>query len=307
MLFMFKLTLPEGKEMIEAKIYILTDNNTGKNIASRISQLGFDPEILTNPDQLKNLQGSEDRLNILIIDMAGASAAGLNRILNENNIKNFIRMIVLDSCAGCEEFYSSGDFFNVELFTRPVDIRAFLLLFEKMVFGERYRQLLRIITGEAESRIQTAGDLLAASDSGPDSRARERDFFIKILEFEKKIIDEHIKLNDSIRHMSLMRNTEYMALKDRIRAEEMLGELRRQELLDAKDVINAQESLLDFSSKELHETKRILAAREHVEELGRTEAMELHAELKKLREINSSLEKRIEVLHKDNENLRKRV
>lgn len=295
--------------MTDARIHVLTDTNTGKVIITRISQLGFNPEILSDPSQLRKLEGSDDSLNILIVDISDEAAAGLIPDINDSRLENFLKFIVLDSCEECGNFYSSAHFFNIELFTRPVDIRAFLLLFEKMIFSERYRQLFRMISSESESRIQTAGNLLQSSGTGSDlqEREKEREFFIKIIEFENRILEEHMKINDSIRHMALLRNTEYMVLEDRIRAEELLNELRRQELLDARNVIEAQESLLDYSSRELHETKRILTARENVEELSRIEAMELHSELRRLKDINKNLEKRIEVLYKDNENLRKRM
>ena len=98
----------------------------------------------------------------------------------------------------------------------------------------------------------------------------------------------------------------WILLKDRIRAEELLGDLRTQELMDARSVINAQESLLDYSTKELHDAKMTLTARENVQELGRVEAIQLHEELDRLREVNKNLEKRIELLQKEYETFKKK-
>ncbi|HQO40778.1 MAG TPA: hypothetical protein PK986_09935, partial [Spirochaetota bacterium] len=203
------------------------------------------------------------------------------------------------------EFYSSGNFLNMELFSRPIDIRAFLMLFEKIILAEKYRRLMRLISREAEVRIPRLEELVASGSEGM-LEDDERGFFIRIIEFEKRILEEHRNLNDTIRRIALLRNNEYMELKDRVRAEELLNELRTQELMDAKSVINAQESLLDYSTKELLDAKMTLTARENVEELGRVEAIHLHEELKKLEELNKSLEKRIELLQQDNETLKKR-
>lgn len=291
--------------MIDVKVYIFTDNNGGKVLAARINQLGFKPVFIKESRALADIEPADDVYNILIVDISEVNRDRVLRMLRKYPLRGVLRLVVFDDCSSCQEFYDSADYFRIELFTRPVDIRAFLLVFEKIVLVERYRRLMKMISREAESRIKTVEGLLSGREKDLSGDGRGRDFIIKIAEFEKRILDEHARINESIREMSLLRNTENMALKDRIRAEELLAELRRQELIDAKDVINAQESLIDYSSRELHETKRILDARENVQELSRVEAIQLHEELDRLREINSGLEKRIEILLKDNENLRK--
>jgi len=290
--------------MIDVKVHVFTDNQGGKILATRISQLGFTPVFIKESKALADIRPSDDVFNILIVDIAHVQKEKIIRIIKKYPLKGILKLIVFDDCSECSEFYDASDYYRIELFTRPVDIRAFLFVFEKIVLVARYRRFMKKISREAEFRIKTVEDLLAMQGGDLPGESRARDFIIKVAEFEKWILDEHSRINESIRQMSLLRNTEYMAMKDRIRAEELLGELRRQELLDAKDVINAQESLIDYSSKELHETKRILDARENVQELSRVEAMRLHEELVRLRVINSELEKRIEILEKDNESLR---
>ena len=78
--------------------------------------------------------------------------------------------------------------------------------------------------------------------------------------------------------------------------DEMLANLRRREMIDAKKVINAQESVINFSSSQLDETRDILDASEKVAELSRTEAMDLHQDLVRQKEMNKMLSEEIEQL-----------
>jgi hypothetical protein len=93
-------------------------------------------------------------------------------------------------------------------------------------------------------------------------------------------------------------------MKDRIKAEEMLTDLRRKELMDANSVIKAQESLIDFSSLELHEANKIIDAKERVEELGRLEAIGLHQELLTEKEKNQKLAEELQQLRGEVAHLR---
>lgn len=290
--------------MISIKVYFFTDNNCGSLLASRIAQLGFEPEFINDSRLLRDIESTDGMFNILVVDLAGVSREKVIRILNKYPLPSVLKLIIFDDCSGTGEFYSLGNFLNMELFSRPIDIRAFLLLFEKIILTEKYRLLMRLVSREAEVRIPKLEGLVTSGSEGM-LEDDERDFLIRVIEFEKRILEEHRNLNDTIRRISLLRNNEYMDLKDRVRAEELLSELRTQELLDAKSVINAHESLLDYSTQELRDAKMTLAAMENVEELGRVEAIQLHEEIKELEEINKSLEKRIELLQQNNETLNK--
>lgn len=291
--------------MIDVKVYFFTDNNGGRVLASRIAQLGFEPEFLKDSQKLSGIESTNDMFNILIVDLADVQKEKIIRILNRYPLPGVLKLLIFDDCDGTEEFYSSGDFLNMELFSRPIDIRAFLLLFEKIILAEKYRRLMKLISREAEIRIPKLEEILISSSDG-DYEGDARGFFLRIIDFEKRILEEHRNLNDTIRRIALLRNNEYMELKDRIRAEELLSELRTQELMDARSVINAQESLLDYSTKELRDAKMTLTARENVEELGRFEAIQLHEELNRLKETNAELEKRIDFLLKTNQTLKKK-
>jgi len=158
---------------------------------------------------------------------------------------------------------------------------------------------MKLISDESESRIDVLECMLNIKRKDMYDEGTEKEIFIRILDFEKKLMEEHISLNDSIRNIALYRNNEFIALKDRIKAEEMLNELRREELMNANRIIKAQESLIEYSSKELLEVKKIMNARENVEELSRSEAIDLHKELDRLKREKRILEGKIQTLTDD--------
>nr|HPJ40583.1 hypothetical protein [Spirochaetota bacterium] len=115
----------------------------------------------------------------------------------------------------------------------------------------------------------------------------------------KHLMDEQTRLNRAIKEFTLMRQRELFDIKNRVKAEEMLADLRRLEMLDAKNIIRAQEAVIDFSSRELKEAGKIIDATEKVQELSRVEAMELHNQLKDEIENKRKLEHELEQLREE--------
>jgi hypothetical protein len=100
----------------------------------------------------------------------------------------------------------------------------------------------------------------------------------------------------AVREFTLMRQKEMFDIKNRIKAEEMLADLRRIEMMDAQSIIKAQEAVIDFSSRELKEAGRIIDANEKVRELSRAEAIDLHEQIRAERDKNFTLQEEVERL-----------
>lgn len=220
----------------------------------------------------------------------------------EDNIK----LILADPGSITGESQHAASVSNFDFIERPVETRSFALLLEKTLLVEKYRRMMDLISKESSSRIEVFEHLLNIKNFDESDVEAEKSMFVKILDFEKRLMQEQLNLNESIRNIALFRKHEFLAMKDRIKAEEMLGDLRRKELMDANNIISAQEGLIDFSSRQLHEAKKIIDAREHVEELSRAEAMELHEEIKRLEKINAGLEDKVLKLTKENDDLKKK-
>jgi len=281
--------------MNNIEIIYFTDNKDGNALAARIEQMGISVTIGIIDDIEKICEARS--CCILIFDLVTKSPVELIKYLSDiKSLENTIKLVITDNRGIEGVFFNSIQLLNLEFIIKPVDERSFMLLIEKTLLVEKYRQLMKLISEESESRIDVLECMLDIKRKDFYEAGSEKEIFIKILDFEKKLMLEHINLNDSIRNIALNRNYEFMALKDRVKAEEMLGELRREEMINANRIIEAQESLIEYSARELIEVKRIMDAKESVEELSRVEAMDLHEELKRLKSEKRNLEVKIEKL-----------
>jgi len=285
--------------MTDTEIIYISQNDKPDKLLQSMSNYGLSPRWV-NYRELKNLKFTIPC--VVIIDIDSQQLAGVLRELSGyDGFDDAIKFIFIDN----PEFSVSGcDLKNYDFIIRPVDSINLVLLIEKTILVDRYRNMMNLLSKESESRIGILEYLIKLRGSGEGDFSTERDMFLKILDLEKRLLQEQLNLNESIRNIALFRKNEYISMKDRIKAEELLAELRRKELLDAKSIISAQEGLIEFSSKELHEAKKIIDARESVEELGRMEAIKLHEEIKALKKKIVELENEIAILKKENEDLK---
>lgn len=282
--------------MNNIEILYFTDNKDGEALAARVSQMGVSVTIC-NFDNLEKHCENKTGYCVLIFDMEKKKPEHLIKHLSDTrSVENILKLIITEKKDIDGVFFNAVHLLNLEFIIKPVDERSFMLLIEKTLLVEKYRQIMKLISDESESRIDVLECMLNIKRKDMFDEGTEKEIFIRILDFEKKLMEEHLSLNDSIRNIALYRNNEFIALKDRIKAEEMLNELRREELINANRIIEAQESLIEYSSRELIEAKKIMNARENVEELSRTEAIELHGELKRLKNEKKILEGKIVTL-----------
>ncbi len=285
--------------MNKIEILYFTDNKVGEALATRVKQMGVSVTIC-NFSEIEEICRNKTGYCVLIFDLVEMKPESLIKYLSGiKSVENIIKLIITEKDDIEGVFFNAVHLMNLEFIIKPVDERSFMLLLEKTLLVEKYRQLMKLISDESESRIDVLECLLNIKRKDMYDEGTEKEIFIKILDFEKKLMEEHLSLNDSIRNIALYRNNEFIILKDRIRAEEMLNDLRREEMLNANRIIEAQESLIEYSSRELIETKRIMNAKENVEELSRTEAIDLHSELDRLKGEKKILEAKIETLMSD--------
>ncbi len=278
------------------EILYFTNNKEEENLILKIRQMGV-TVTLCNFDNIEKICENRGEFCILIFDLIDMKPEELIRRLSKiQSLDSCIKLIITENKDIEGIYFNIVHLLNLEFIIKPVDERSFMLLLEKTLLVERYRQLMKLITDESESRINVLEYMLNIHRKNESSEISEKEIFIRILDFEKKMMEEHLNLNNSIRNIALYRNNEFIALQDRVKAEEMLDDLRREEMINANRTIKAQESLLEYSSRELVEAKKIMRARETVEELSRAEAIDLHRELDRLRNEKKMLEEEIESL-----------
>jgi len=279
--------------MERVDIWYLTDNKKGESIADAIESLGL--SITTVKE--KDFSGCNivlNSINIFIIDLVGPSIDEVMNICREDSrLQGFMKFVVLYKRQLRKASNLAAHQLHVEFISRPVQKREFLLLLEKSLIVERYREILSVVSRESENRIEAYENLLDINRHDVFESDKEKHAFENIINFEKNLITEQKDLNRAITEFSVMRQQEMFEMKKRINAEEMLAELRRKELLDAKQVIDAQESVIEFSTKELDDANKIIDASERAHELSRQEAIDLHHKLDREKQKNVVLQDEI--------------
>jgi len=293
--------------MEKATVWYLTDNDQGKKIARAAKGMGITLNLLSSQG-LREASIVQDEINIFIFDIIEqAPEQVIKKYIEDPRIQGFLKFFILPRKEIKTVSNISINTLHLEFIARPVDKNEFLLLLEKSIIVERYREMMKFISKEAETRIETYEGLMDINRKNIFESEKEKAAFEKILTYEKGLISEQTKLNKAISDFTLLRHTEIFDMKKRIKAEEMLSDLRRKEMLDARNVIDAQESVIDYSSRALDETRRIMSAAEQVAELSRNEAIDLHDELAKERELNKTLSEEVEKLLEELDSLKKEL
>lgn len=258
-------------------IWYITDNENGEKIADSIRKLGLTIHLIKNKKNFKDSDIISSKINLFIFDLKKWKLSQIMSLLrSDERISNCMKFVILFKKQIKEASLASINQLHVEYISRKVIAKEFVLLLEKSIIVERYKEMMSYFSIEAEERIQSHESLMDIARKDAFESDKEKDAFIDIIRHEKHLLEEQNKLTVAIRDFTMMRQTEMFELKSRIQAEEMLGDLRRNELMDAQEVMKAQEAVLNFSSDELKGANKIIDATEKVQELSRTEALKLH-------------------------------
>jgi len=282
--------------MEQVTIWYQTDNEEGKKIAAGIKNMGLTVNTSSNYD-LKDANILEDDINIFIYDFLNIAGEKIIDLIEKSSIQyNSLKFIISSKKEIKELSKNSIKTMHLEFVARPIYSREFLLLIEKSILVERYREMMKFISKESENRIETYEGLMEINRKNVFNSENEKQAFEKIIKHEKGLLREQNRLNKAIKDFSLLRQSEIFDMKKRIDVEDRLSDLRYRELFDAKTTIDAQGNVLDFSATKLDEANKLLSASELVVELSRQEAIDLHNELEEQKEMNKELLKKIEEL-----------
>jgi hypothetical protein len=288
--------------MEKLTIWYLKDNDGGMEIIDAITGLGLKVNLISGY-KLAHANIVEEQINIFIFDILTTDPKlVIKEIMKDDRLQSFLKFMMAKKNQVKEISKLNYNLMHLEFLNRPVDKREFLLLLEKSIIVERYREIMKFISKEAESRIEAYEGLMDINRKNVFESEKEKEAFEKILDFEKNLIQQQTNLSTAIRDFTLLRQMNLYDMRDRIKAEEMLADLRRKELMDAKDVIKAQESVIDYAAKEVDSAKKIIDAREKVEELSRSELIDLHKEIARQKALNKQLAEQVDRLLADVKN-----
>ncbi len=282
--------------MEQVTIWISFDNEHGRKLAASVKKLGLTINLIEGY-HIDELNVQKDEINIFIFDFIKIKPETiLKDIQGEFKFEGFIKFLILPRKDINRISDYSFNIIHMEFISRPVYTREFLLLLEKSIISEKYREVLKLSSRDALSRIESFEGLIDINRKNVFESENEKEAFKKIIRYEKGLFREQYRLSNSIKEFSKVRQSSMFDMKKRIKAEESLDKLRHDELIHAKNVIYAQENLIDFSTMQLEEAKEILGASENVAELSRKEALNLHEELNSEKKLNKKMKKDIKKL-----------
>lgn len=279
--------------MKNTKIWFLTDNENSMKIAEKLNALGLETEVLRKKT-FKTANPNMDEINFFVIDLENEDyLKTINMINSEDKIKNFQKFIVVNKKELRKACSESTNLLHAEIIERPVREREILLILEKTVIVEKFRDVMKNLSHEAEERIESFESLMHIQKRNMFENDTEKEIFANIIDFEKSILKEQSKLNKAIKSFAETKQKELFEVKNLLHAEQMLDQLREKEIFSAKETIKAHESLNDFSTAELREREAILEAHEKNVEFSREEAIKLHHKIAELEKENSYLKEEL--------------
>ncbi|MDY6933464.1 MAG: hypothetical protein SVZ03_04480 [Spirochaetota bacterium] len=255
-------------------VWYLTDHNEGENVANLIKELGLTTNIVKKKN-FKNEKIADDDINIFVIDVKNSELLQILYLFKEDKrLSKFIKYAILSKRQIKEAIDASFDILHLEFISRPIVTREFILLIEKTVIVESYKEIMKYISQEIGFRIEAFESMMDINRKDVFASEKEKETFKKILQYEKRLMLEQSKLNKAIEKFTLSRQREIFDMRSRIEAEEMLENLRREELLDANSIIKAQEAVINFSSEKLLEASNGIKAGDQLDELRRKERID---------------------------------
>lgn len=293
--------------MEKVSIWYQTNNDEGLKVAGTIKAMGLSINVLTDMD-FSSVNVLPDEINIFIIDLIDIEPEKiLVSVEKAQVLQGVLKFVILKKKEIKEMNDRSYNMLHLEFISRPVEKREFLLLLEKSIIVERYREMMKFVSHQSDTRVEIHENLMDINRKSVFDSEKEKKAFSEILKFEKNLYSEQKRLNHAIKDFTETRQKDYFDIINRVKPEDILPYDINVENPAQDDIIEAQENVIDFSAGELKNAHKILSASEQVAELSRSEALELHEKLEQSEELARYLSMEIERLLAENQSLKDKV
>lgn len=134
--------------MNKIEILFFTDNSEGEALAARAGQMGLSV-MVCDFNEIDNISENKTGCSVYVFYLMARKPAELIRDISRiTAIDNFIKLVVADRSDVEGIFFNTVNLLNLEFIVKPVDERSFLLLLEKTILVEKYRQIMKLISDE---------------------------------------------------------------------------------------------------------------------------------------------------------------
>lgn len=187
-------------------ILIVSDNKEGTQIARELKEL----EIFVSTLKLNKiylLDMSKAKIVILIINLDNISLDKILAELEKQKIPgNWLKFIFLKNKFLKDIRYENFNIFHLEFLQRPVRIAEFLLLMEKTILTEKFKLMLREVSVELKEKSESMENLYNVMRKKLfNDNSSSIEVFSKIIKMQKRLDDETLKMQNSIKKFSSFR------------------------------------------------------------------------------------------------------
>jgi DNA-binding NtrC family response regulator len=171
--------------MEQLDIWYVCDNDHAGTVARAMVEMGFPLHVLDKKDYATaavQMQAS----NIFIFDLEHTKPSDLMLMLRSDmRVQNFLKFAVLEEDMIEQAISAYPEALHLEFISRPVNRREFILLVEKSMIVEKYRELLKKYSREAENQIEEYESLLHIHKKDMFASDAEKNAFEKIIRHER--------------------------------------------------------------------------------------------------------------------------
>ncbi len=258
--------------MENIQIVVVSDNREGKRIAQGFQEVGADVVESSLKDLYKFQESAREQIVLAVNLDKPAYPDVLKSLQKLPQCAQWLKFIFIKAGLLKNIDYSAVDSRTLEFLQRPVRISEFLIIVEKSLLAERFRNTLQSHSqskpAEKES-LQNLYDLFRKKIFIEDDRGPEQ-VFEKILNMQKKLDDEHLRYQKAIEKFSVAKQKNLFVeqpaasgqLLEILKAQDSAAQLDR-EIIDEFDrlqdenerleeaLVKAQMRILDLEQKQL--------------------------------------------------------
>ena len=188
------------------KVWYLSNNEAGQKLFSQIKNWGIQAVYLDISKRSK-ITPSQDNINVFVFDLVDLKTDFIVKtVTRDERFENSLKLCILTK-KQIQEFYSkSYNSLKLELLQRPIDPETFLLLLEKSLLVELYRELFYsnlssdVLTTNS-SKIHFFESVMEINRKQAFKANSEKLGFDSIIKFQNNFQEEQTKLKKKIKKM----------------------------------------------------------------------------------------------------------
>lgn len=232
-----------------------------------------------------NLVVSDQEINIFYLRVSSKEWKDIKeKFLKNFELHPFISIIIIstpdDPDAISKELLSKSKFLVLE---NPIHLRELRIILDRIIQVEFYKNAAMEIGNGCLANVGFFEGVFSLAHKEYESKEHEAEALRSILDYEEKVKINQDEINIAMEKVNELKNLELIELHDRIRAGELLDQMRENELKSVIEEKKATERALEYSRIEEINQDRIIQAQDRLFSYTEKEILELLEENKKLK------------------------